>query len=130
MLVPLRLRYGRYDVETVPGRRYGANVAYSALAGSLNDSIPTPGATRSGFADASIAVGPRELNAAIVSSLRSIVPMWLDAPTVSTHGALPGDATPPYWPCPLAPRPLLPAAATTTMPELTALRAASVSGSA
>src|SRR6185436_4526174 len=92
--------------------------------------MPTPGATRSGLAPASIAVGPRELNAAMVSSLRSTVPMWLDAPTVSTHGALPGDVTPPYWPCPLAPRPLLPAAATTTMPELTAVSAASVSGSA
>ena len=58
--------------------------------------MPTPGATRSGFAPLSIAVGPRELNAAIVSSARSTVPMWLDAPTVSTHGALPGAVMPPY----------------------------------
>ena len=58
--------------------------------------MPTPGATRSGFALKSIAVGPRELNAATVSSPRSVVPMWLDAPTVSTHGALPGAPTPPY----------------------------------
>src|SRR3954470_5864291 len=129
MLVPLRLRYGRYVVDTVPGSRYGDSVAYIALAGLLSDSMPTPGATRSGLADASTAVGPRELNAAIVASPRSMVPMWLDAPTVSTHGALPGAATPPYWPCPLTPRPLLPAAATTTMPELTAASVASVSGS-
>src|SRR3954466_7680033 len=66
MLVPLRLRYGRKDVETVPVRRNGASVEYITLAGSLSDSMPTPGATRSGFADPSIAVGPRELNAAIV----------------------------------------------------------------
>ena len=37
----------------------------------------------------------RELNTAIVSSDRLAVPMWLDAPTVSTHGALPGAVTPP-----------------------------------
>ena len=50
MLVPLRLKYGRYDVETVPGSRYGDMVAYIALDGLLSDSMPTPGATRSGFA--------------------------------------------------------------------------------
>ena len=49
-----------------------------------------------------MAVGPRELNAAIVSSARSTVPMWLDAPTVSTHGALPGAVTPPYCVLPCA----------------------------
>ena len=55
--------------------------------------------------------------------------MWLDAPTVRTHGALPGAVMPPYcgWPC--ASRPGLPAAATTTMPASTARLAASVSGS-
>ena len=50
----------------------------------------------SGFARRSIAVGPRDVNDAIVSSPRSTVPMWLDAPTVSTHGALPGEVMPPY----------------------------------
>src|ERR1043166_5535877 len=130
MLVPLRLRYGRYEVGIVPGSREDAIDVYIALAGSLRDSMPTPGATRSGFADASMAPGPRELNTATVSSLRSIVPIWLDAPTVSTQGALPGAVTPPYCPRPSALRPLFPAAATTTMPALTALSAASVSGSA
>src|SRR6195256_1784971 len=76
-----------------------------------------------------MALGPRELNAGIVSSLRSTVPTWLDAPTVSTHGALPGDVTPPYCPRPSALRPLLPAEATTTMPALTAASVAWVSGS-
>ena len=37
-----------------------------------------------------------------MSSARSTVPMWLDAPTVSTHGALPGAVMPPYCVCPSA----------------------------
>ena len=49
---------------------------YMALAGSLSDTMPTPGATRSGLAARSTAVGPRELNAAMVSSLRSIVSLY------------------------------------------------------
>ena len=53
----------------------------------------------------------------------------VDAPTVSTHGALPGDVMPPYCGCPFAFRPKLPAAVTTTIPASTARRAASVSGS-
>ena len=64
-----------------------------------------------------------------MSSDRFVVPMWLDAPTVSTHGALPGAVMPPYCVCPCEPRPLLPAAATTTMPASTARFAATVSGS-
>ena len=51
-----------------------------------------------------------------MSSARSTVPMWLDAPTVSTHGALPGAVMPPYCVAPCGLRPLLPAAATTTIP--------------
>src|SRR5262245_18255222 len=81
--------------------------------------MPTPGATRSGFAVKSIAAGPRELNAAMVSSERLAVPMWLDAPTVSTHGALPGAVMPPYCIVPFGPRPLFPAAATTVTPPAT-----------
>src|SRR2546423_9281375 len=96
MLVPLRLRYGRDGVETVPLSRYAASDVYMALLGALSDSMPTPGATRSGFAARSMSVGPRELNAAMVSSERSAVPMWLDAPTVSTQGAFPGAVMPPY----------------------------------
>ena len=58
--------------------------------------MPTPGAMRSGLAEKSIHVGPRELNSATMSSPRDTVPWWLEAPTVSTHGALPGDVMPPY----------------------------------
>ena len=68
---------------------YGARVVYSTLSGSLSDSMPTPGATTSGFAATSMAVGPRELKVPIVSSERLTVPIWLDAPTVSTHGHSP-----------------------------------------
>jgi hypothetical protein len=74
-LVPLRLRYGGYAVGTVPFNNADAFQKKSALVGLLNDSIPTPGATRSGLAARSTAVGPRELKDATVSSARSIVPM-------------------------------------------------------
>jgi hypothetical protein len=50
MLVPLKLRYGRYEVDTVPFSRYGDFAVYIQLAGLLSDSMPTPGATRSGLA--------------------------------------------------------------------------------
>ena len=50
MLVPLRLRYGRYEVGTVPFNRYAPSAPYIQLLGLLSDSMPTPGATRSGFA--------------------------------------------------------------------------------
>ena len=81
----------------MPHSRAAGLVTKSVLPASASDSIPTPGATRSGLALKSIALGPRELNAATVSSRRSAVPMWLEAPTVSTHGALPGAPIPPYW---------------------------------
>src|SRR5204863_4677252 len=113
----------------VPDNRYGERELYSVLLGDVADSMPTPGATRSGLAVRSIAVGPRELKGAIVSSERSIVPMWLEAPTVSTHGALPGAVIPPYCVCACALRPRLPAAVTTTTPASTARLAASVNGS-
>ena len=38
-----------------------------------------------------MSVGPRELKSATSSSSRFSVPIVLDAPTVITHGALPGD---------------------------------------
>src|SRR5688572_31570937 len=91
--------------------------------------MPTPGASRSGLAAKSIHVGPRELNAAIESSLRRAVPLWLLAPTVRTQGAFPGDVIPPDCVSPSALRPRLPAEATTTMPACAARRAASASGS-
>src|SRR4051812_17541681 len=96
MLVPLKLRYGCETVSTVPHRRVVGCVAKSRLDESASDSMPTPGATISGFAERSMNPGPRELNAATVSSLRVIVPLWLEAPTVSTQGALPGAVIPPY----------------------------------
>ena len=46
--------------------------------------------------------------------------MWLEAPTVSTHGAFPGAVMPPYCVVPSRLRPLFPAAATTVMPARTA----------
>src|SRR5512144_1061267 len=122
--------YGGDAVETVPPSSANGRAFASVLFGALSDSIPTPGATRSGFAAWSIAVGPRELNGAITSSDRSAVPMWLEAPTVTTHGALPGAVTPPYCVRPCGFRPLLPADATTTMPASTTRLAATVSGSA
>src|SRR5262245_4531226 len=129
MLVPLSERYGSDAVVTVPQRRISGLVFHSVLPASASDSMPTPGATRSGLATKSIADGPRELNPATVSSDRFAVPLWLEAPTVITHGALPGAPIAPYCALPSAPRPRLPAAETTTRPASTARFAASVSGS-
>ena len=129
MLVPLRLKYGLYAVGTVPETRYDELVEYIVPQGSDSDTVPTPGATRSGLADQSRYVGPRELKVAMLSSPRPGVPFVLEAPTVSTHGALPGATMPPYCGSPLAFFPRLPAAATTTTPASTTRLAASVSGS-
>ena len=52
--------------------------------------MPTPGATMSGLALYRCKLGPRELKGATESSARLIVPLWLEAPTVRTHGAFPG----------------------------------------
>ena len=99
------------------------------LPGTASDTVPMPGATRSGFAFQSRNVGPRELKPAMTSSLRFNVPSVLDAPTVSAHGALPGAMMPPYCAPPFAFLPRLPAAVTTTMPLLVTARTASVNGS-
>ena len=72
---------------------------------------------------------PRELKLACVSSCRFGVPLVLDAPTVITHGALPGAAMPPQIGVPSRCLPQLPAAATTTTPASTTRLVASVSGS-
>src|SRR5262249_31338859 len=74
-------------------------------------------------------VGPDELYAAIWSSLRVSVPIVLDAPTVNTHGALPGAEMPPYCSWPRVFFPKLPAAVTTMMPWSVSRLHASVSGS-
>src|SRR6516165_12549919 len=129
MLVPLRLRYGNAGAGTDPGRSAAARLSYRLLPGTASDTVPTPGATRSGFAAQSRYVGPRELNDAIVSSSRLVVPMVLDAPTVSTQGALPGAPIPPYCRTPCASRPRFPAAETTTIPASTRRFAANVNGS-
>src|SRR5690349_7533059 len=129
MLVPLSARYGSVAVAMLPHGRAPAFVRYSVVVGSVSDSMSTPGATTSGFAVKSIALGPRELNAATASSARAAVPISLDAPTVSTQGAFPGAPTPPYSALPAGLRPRLPAAETTTMPASTARFAASVRGS-
>jgi hypothetical protein len=76
-----------------------------------------------------MSVGPDELKAAIVSSVRVNVPIVLEAPTVRTHGALPGAAIPPYCRWPRLFDPKLPAAATTVMPRSVSFLAASVKGS-
>src|SRR5262245_49913591 len=75
MLVPVRRRYGSELVGVVPHKRAAGFEANSALVASVVDSMPTPGATRSGFAVLLIAAGPRELNPATMSSLRSAVPI-------------------------------------------------------
>ena len=66
---------------------------------------------------------------AIWSSPRSLVPIVLEAPTVRTHGALPGAAMPPHCRLPSAFFPALPAAATTTMPLSVSALHARVNGS-
>ena len=50
MLVPLSDRYGSVAVCTVPQSRIGGLVSKSVLPASASDSMPTPGATRSGLA--------------------------------------------------------------------------------
>ena len=72
---------------------------------------------------------PSSCTGAMTSSVRSTVPCVFVAPTVRTHGALPGAVMPPYCVSPDPLRPKLPAADTTTMPASTARFAASVSGS-
>src|SRR5437762_1095842 len=88
-----------------------------------------PEATRSGMAQNSMCVGPDELKGAIGSSSRVSVPMVLDAPTVSTHGALPGAVMPPHCNWPALFFPWLPAATTTVMPVSVTAFAARVKGS-
>src|SRR5690349_17163309 len=70
MLVPVRLRYGRAVKLSNPPSRYADLVVYSVLPGADRDAIPTPVASTSGFARKSVAVGPRELKSAYLSSVR------------------------------------------------------------
>ena len=96
MLVPLSARYGFEPSAERAVEQRRTFVDVEGAAGTASETVPTPGATRSGFASKSTAVGPDELKSAISSSLRVSVPIVLEAPTVSTHGALPGAVMPPY----------------------------------
>ena len=60
MLVPLSVRYG-YAPPLVPATRSSGLRNASALPSSLSETMRVPGATRSGLAAKSKAVGPREL---------------------------------------------------------------------
>jgi hypothetical protein len=62
--------------------------------GAMSDMRDKPGATTSGFANASYHVGPRELNGATRSSARVSLSFVLVAPTVMTEGAFPGEVNP------------------------------------
>src|SRR5215212_10000801 len=116
MLVPLSDRYGLAPRPSEPSTRYSALAKYNELPAAASDTVPVPGATRSGFAAKSIHVGPAELYGAISSSARVSVPTVDDAPIVRTHGELPGAVMPPNCSLPSAFCPRLPAAATTVMP--------------
>ena len=71
MIVPLRLKYGGESVATEPQIRAAGRPTNNVLPGSASDSMPTPGATTSGFCARSIRLGPSELNGATESSRRS-----------------------------------------------------------
>src|SRR6185436_20051669 len=129
MLVPLKLRYGSEAVAIAPARRNSDFVESIVLPAAAIETVPVPGAMRSGFAVQSRYVGPRELNGATASSVRSGVPLVVDAPTVITHGALAGALMPPYCGSPALFFPKFPEAATTTTPASTTRLTASVSGS-
>ena len=95
----------RYAPSMVAGK-----LASIALPGARRDTMWAPGATRSGFAQPSVAVGPRELKVGSRSSATFAVPRSSTAPTVTTHGSSPGFEIV----CRFGPRLL--AATTTTMP--------------
>ena len=60
MLVPLSVRYG-IRAAVVPATRSAGLRSANALSLSLSETMRVPGATRSGLAAKSNAVGPREL---------------------------------------------------------------------
>src|SRR5690242_17127431 len=93
MLVPFN------RICAAPARTEGY-VSYRLLSDTLFETIPCPGASRSGFAKPSYHVGPRELYGATLSSARETVSAPRSAPTVIADGALPGEVMPAY---PVAP---------------------------
>jgi hypothetical protein len=74
-------------------------------------------------------VGPRELNDAMVSSLRRSVRSVSAAPTVIAPCAFAGDVMLPYTVCPSEFLPLLPADTATTMPRRVSCSTICTSGS-
>ena len=94
MLVPDNCMYASAPVP--PTCRWEYVLArYDSLASA--PTTRTPGATTSGFKIRSNRVGPFELNAASVSSLRCGVCFVSTAPTVNAYGLFPGDVISPYW---------------------------------
>ena len=126
MLVPLRYMYA---LSPMPATWTDGYIAGRRAPSACSETILMPGARRSGFTTRSYIDGPRELDIATVSSDRSTVPHVLSAPTVIAYGELPGDVMPPMAGRPLGVFPLLPAAATTTIPACTAWLTAWHSGS-
>src|SRR3954451_10011555 len=102
--------------DVPPPRRYGAaivdgNCVEMVDPGAASETRCAPGASRSGLASPSAAVGPCELNAGIESSLRRTVPLSKLAPTVMTKGSSPGLEMV------AAPGPRFDAATTTVTPD-------------
>src|SRR5688572_17722676 len=124
MLVPVSVRY-----LLLLSSRVGL-LSTSRLSGAAGATILWPGATTSGLTKPSYQLGPRELHAPTVSSLRRLVPSTRSEPTVSDEGALAGEEMPPKPGRPVALlMPLFPAEETTRMPAFDAAWTACTSGS-
>ena len=93
------------------------------LPGERRLTIFRPGATRSGFAVASMYVGPRDDHDADESSSSEGVALSSIAPTVTTYGSLPGVVIVEL------PGPLFPAETTTVTPARMSTSTAAASGS-
>ena len=101
--VPLPRRYGADSVD--------GNCVAIADPGAFNEITCAPGATRSGLASPSAAVGPWALKFGSSSSPRPLVPRSSIAPTVTTYGSSPGLVIVP------GAGPRFDAATTTTSPD-------------
>src|SRR5438067_1037180 len=91
--------------------------------GAASDTMCAPGATTSGFAQPSLAVGPRLVKLGRTSSPRPDVALSSIAPTVTTNGSFAGSEIVPE------PGPRLDAATLTTMPACHACSTAKSNGS-
>src|SRR3954470_15802841 len=96
MLVPLISVYNDGEPGIPPYSEGDAwlpgNSVSKVLPGTRSETIALPGATRSGLTMRSPADGPLELKLVIRSSPRTDVWFVFIAPTVMTHGSLPGAA--------------------------------------